>query len=165
MGLLEPHGRGRRLFRRDALSADRPAIIVHSLAHAAAALRAAVEVQRPVILVSAPDAGIAAGPGWFRELIAAAREAVPGAQSEAWLDCGDDAGAAQAAIRAAVEAVIFTGPEAVAASLADIAAQAGIGLVTARPQHALDLADRFFDPPGALYARVAAYLSAGARCR
>jgi hypothetical protein len=94
-------------------------------------------------------------------MIAAAREAAPGAQSEAWLDCGDDAGAAQAAIRAGVEAVVFTGPAETAARLADVAASAGIRLTTERPSAALDLADRFFDPPEALYQRCAEFLNAG----
>ena len=56
-----------------------PVIIIHSLAHAVAVLSAAAEVRRPVVLLSAPDAGISAGPGWWREVIAAARAAVPAA--------------------------------------------------------------------------------------
>src|SRR5216683_7874426 len=103
-----------------------PVIIIHSVAHAVAALSAAAEAGRPVTLASAPDAGIYAGPGWFGALIAAARDAVPAAQSAALLDCGDDAGAAQAAIRAGIEGVIFTGRFDVADRLADIAGQRGI---------------------------------------
>src|SRR5256885_2135234 len=121
MGLLEPHGRGRRPFRRDGLTGPRapgphptgerdarvpetaPVIGIHSLAQAVAALSAAAEAGRPVILASAPDAGIYAGPGWFGAVLRAAREAVPGAQFRPLLDCGDDAGAAMAAIRAGLE--------------------------------------------------------------
>jgi hypothetical protein len=121
-----------------------PVIVVHTLAHAVAALRAAAEMGRPVTLASAPDAGIYGGPGWFREMIAAARQAVPEAQCTSLLDCGDDAGAAQAAIRAGVEAIVFAGRADVAARLADIAGQRGVRLATERPQPALDLGAFFF---------------------
>src|SRR5216684_465206 len=86
-----------------------PVIIIHSLTHAVAALSAAAEAGRPVTLASAPDAGIYAGSGWFGALVAAARAAIPAGQSAALLDCGDDAGAAQAAIRAGIEGIVFTG--------------------------------------------------------
>jgi len=84
-------------------------IIVHSLDQAVAALKAAARTGRPIVLSSAPDAGIYAGPGWFGAVVAAAREAVPDARFSAILDCGDQAGAALAAIRAQIERVIFTG--------------------------------------------------------
>jgi len=121
-----------------------PVIIIHSLAHAVAALSAAAEVGRPVILASAPDAGIYAGPGWFGAVLRAAREAVPAAQFDALLDCGDDSGAVMAAIRAGIPGVVFTGHADVAARLADIAKQAGAGLATERPAAALDLDGPFF---------------------
>jgi hypothetical protein len=123
---------------------EAPVIIIHSLAHAVAALSAAAEAGRPAALLSAVDAGIHAGPGWWRELIAAARGAVPAAQCSALLDCGDDAGAAQAAIRAGVEAIVFTGRAEVAARLASIAGQHSARLLTTRPIAALDLAAHFF---------------------
>ena len=151
MGLLQPDGRGRRLFRRNALTEDAPVIIVHSLAHAVAALSAAAEAGRAVTLLGAPDAGISAGPGWFGALVAAARETVPAARCRAFLDCGDDAGAAQAAIRAGIEAVIFTGRNDIVERLADIAGQRGIRLVTVRPDGALDLGAQFFASSEALY--------------
>ena len=132
-----------------------PLIIVHSLGHAVAALSAAAEVGRSVTVASAPDAGIYAGPGWFGALIAAARDAVPAAQSAALLDCGDDAGAAQAAIRGGIEGVIFTGRRDVADRLADIAAQRGVRLATARPLPALDLGAEFFASSDTLRARCA----------
>src|SRR5437764_428071 len=155
MGLLEPDGRGCRLFRRNGLTGPRapsvdplgphpqggrdargpetaPVIIIHSLGHAVAALSAAAEAGRPVVLASPPDAGIYAGPGWFREVVRAARGAVPAARFTAILDCGEDAGAAMAAVRAGVDAIVFTGRADVAARLGDIAAQAGTRLLTAR---------------------------------
>ena len=161
MGLLQPHGRGRRLFRRDGLS-NIPAIVVHSLAHAVAALSAAAETGRPVTLASAPDAGIYGGPGWWRGLVSAAREAVPEAPSTALLDCGDDAGIAQAASRTGVEAIVFTGGADVTERLADIAGQRGARLLTIRPGVALDLGGEFFAAPEQLRRRCAEFLARAA---
>ena len=121
-----------------------PVIVIHSLAHAVAALSAAAEAGRPVVIASAPDAGIYAGPGWFGAVIRSAREAVPAPEFDALLDCGDDAGAAMAAIRAGIPGVVFIGHADVARRLADIAVQAGARLITERPQPALDLGDPFF---------------------
>jgi hypothetical protein len=144
MGLLEPYGRGSRLFRRDALSEDAPVIIVHSLAQAVAALSVAAEAGRAIVLVSSPDAGVYAGPAWFREVMQAAREVVPDARFTAILDCGEDAGAAMAAIRAGGAAIVFTGGADVAARLADIAAQAGAQLLREQPAAILDFGISFF---------------------
>jgi hypothetical protein len=156
MGLLEPDGRGRRLFRRDALT---PVIIVHSLAHAVAALSAAAETGQPVTLASAPGAGIYAGPAWFCALVATARTTIPAARCAVLLDCGEDAGAAQAAIRAGIEGIVFTGRGDVAERLADIASKSGIRLVTVRPDPALDLAAEFFASPETLRRRCAFLLA------
>jgi hypothetical protein len=90
--------------------------------------------------------------------MAAARAAVPAARSQALLDCGDDAGAAQAAIRAGIEGVIFTGRADVAERLADIAVGRGIRLLTERPATALDLGSEFFASPEALLQRCAEIL-------
>jgi hypothetical protein len=145
MGLLEPNGRGRRPFRRNSLTrAAEPVFVVHSLAHAVAALTAAAEARRTVILLSAVGAALYAGPGWWRALIEQTRAAVPTARCTAVLDCGDDAGMAQGAIRAGVEAIVFTGRPDVAERLADIAGQRGACILTQRPAAALDLADFFF---------------------
>jgi hypothetical protein len=96
------------------------------------------------MLLSAPGAGSYVGPGWFREVMAAARETVPGARFSALLDCGDDAGAALAAIRSEVEGVLFTGRPDVARRLADIACQHGVQFLRDRPVPALDLGNDFF---------------------
>jgi hypothetical protein len=139
-----------------------PAIVVHSLAHAVAALEAAAEAGRPVLLLSAADAGLSAGAGWWREVIAAAHEAVPAAQaaikSAALIDCGDDAGAAQAALRSGIEAIVFSGPDETLERLADIARQRGCRVLRERPFQALDLGDDFFAPPETLRRRVLAVL-------
>jgi acyl-CoA reductase-like NAD-dependent aldehyde dehydrogenase len=58
---------------------------------------------------------------------------VPEARFTAILDCGDDAGAAMAAIRAGVEAIVFTGRTDVAERLAAIAAAKGANVLTKRP--------------------------------
>ncbi|HKS87876.1 MAG TPA: hypothetical protein VJR70_00420 [Stellaceae bacterium] len=121
-----------------------PVIVVHTLAHAVGALTAAAQAGRPVVLISAPDAGGYAGPGWFAALVAAAREAVPAAQPSSFLDCGESAGAALAAMRAGVEGVLFTGRAEVASRLADIARQHAVRFETSRPSCALDLGDDFF---------------------
>ncbi|MGE0260226.1 MAG: hypothetical protein AB7H71_19125 [Alphaproteobacteria bacterium] len=138
------------------------AIVVHSLTHAIATLEAAAEAGRPVLLLSAVDAGLSAGAGWWREVIAAARKAASAAPaavpSATLLDCGDDAGAAQAALREGVEAIVFTGPAAVAERLADIARQRGGEVHRERPKPALDLGDDFFAPPETLRRRVVAAL-------
>jgi hypothetical protein len=110
------------------------------------------------VLVSAPGAGGYAGPGWFGALIAAAREAVSDARCCALLDCGDNIGAALAAIRAGVEGVLFTGRSDVAVRLADIARQHGVGFETERPAAALDLVEEFFAPQEEVERRCAEFL-------
>ena len=139
-----------------------PVIIFHTLAHAVAALGAAAEAGRTVVLASPPDAGIYAGPGWFREVLRAAREAVPAAQSSALLDCGEDAGAAMAAVRAGIDAIVFTGRADVAARLGDIATQAGARLLTVRPAALLDLGTAFFADDEELRRRCADALASSA---
>jgi hypothetical protein len=119
-------------------------IIIHSLFQATAVLTASARAGRPVVLVSAPDAGGYVGPGWFKALVAAAREVVPGARCSTFLDCGENVGAALAAIRSEVEGVIFRGHPDAARRLADIARQHGVRFETKRPADALDLAEHFF---------------------
>ena len=132
------------------LAPDAPLIVVHSLAHAVAALMAAAETVREIVIASAPDAGIYAGPAWWCALVESARETVPAAKVTALLDCGDDAGAAQGAIRGGVEGIVFTGRADVAARLADIAGQRGAVLLSARPEPVLDLGAQFFADPDTL---------------
>ncbi len=123
------------------------AIVVHSLAHAVAAVRAAAELGVPVELWSAEGAAAAAGAGWFKALIEAARGAAPAARVGAVLDCADLPGYALAALRVGIEAICFTGPARVAAKIADIARQSQRRLVRRRPKRALDL--RFVADPDA----------------
>jgi hypothetical protein len=74
----------------------------------------------------------------------AAREAVPGSNAMFILDCGDDAGAAQGALRAGIEGIVFSGRTDVAERLVAIAAGQGARLLTARPEAMLDLERCFF---------------------
>jgi hypothetical protein len=156
---LGPYPRGGRDARGPETA---PVITIHSLGHAVAALNAAAEAGRPIILASAPDAGIYAGPGWFGELVGAARGAVPAARFSAILDCGDDAGAAMATIRAGIDAIVFTGRADVAARLGDIATQAGTRLLTARPAAILDLGVSFFADDESVRRRCADALASSA---
>jgi hypothetical protein len=145
----------------DPIAGD-PVIIVHSLGHAVAALRAAAAAPRRITLASAPSAGGYAGAGWFAALVDAAREAVPEALFSAFLDCGDEAGPTLAALRSDIKGVIFTGRADVARRLADIARQHGARLATARCATALDLGADFFGAEPALVARCAEFLSRAA---
>jgi hypothetical protein len=133
-------------------------IIIHSLFQATAALTASARAGRPVVLVSAPDAGGYVGPGWFQALVAAAREAAPDARCSTFLDCGENVGAALAALRAEVEGVIFTGRPDVARRLADIARQHRAHFETKRPVDALDLGEDFFATQEDLERRYAEFL-------
>jgi len=132
---------------------------VYTRAHAVGALKAAARAGQALTLTSAPDAGIYAGPGWFGALVTAAREAVPGARYFALLNCGDQPGAALAAIRAGVEGVIFTSRADVVRRLADIAAQHGVRLVITHPTTRLDLGDDFFASETAIEQRCADFLA------
>lgn len=135
-----------------------PPIIVHTLAHALGALQAAARAGRPIVLLSAPDAGIYAGPGWWAALVEAARAAIPDARALALLDCGDRPGAALAAIRAPVEGIVFTGSGDAARRIAGIARQHGVRFVADRPAAALDLGGDFFADAAASERRCADFL-------
>jgi hypothetical protein len=119
-------------------------IVIHSLFQATAVLTASARAGCPVVLVSAPDAAGYVGPCWFQALVAAAREAVPDARCSSLLDCGENVGAALAALRAEVEGIVFTGRSDAAHRLADVARQHGVSFETKRPPDALDLAEDFF---------------------
>ncbi len=137
-------------------------IIVYTLAHVLSVLGAAANAARPVILLSATNAGVYAGPGWFGAVIEAAAKVVPEAVFTALLDCGDRPGAALATIRAGVHGIIFTGRSDVADRLADIAHQRGISFLTQRPTAGLDLLDDFFAAEPAIEQRCADFLGRAA---
>ncbi len=129
------------------------AVIIHSLAHARAALGAAAEAGVPVTLASAPGAAAYGGPAWFREVVRIARRDFPQVEVSAVIDCGGRAGDVMAALRLGLERVRFTGKKAVAEKLAAMADELGAELVTGRLE-ALDLrAER--DPAAACRAWLA----------
>jgi len=98
-----------------------PAIIVHDLRQAIAALAAAASLDRVVRLRSAPGAAAALGPRVFARMMQRAAEAHPEASFTAVLDCAGDAGYALQALRAGVPAVRVAAEREVFIKLADIA--------------------------------------------
>ena len=91
-----------------------PAVIIHGLAHAQAALAP----KLPVTLLSAPGAAIYAGAGWWRALIIVAAPPHPDI-----LDCGTAAARALEALRAGQKTLVLRAPPAIFAevrALADI---------------------------------------------
>jgi len=100
-----------------------PAIIVYSLDQATAALSAAGECSREVVILSPPDAAASTGAGVFRALIDLVREKFPEASFTAALGCGDNAGHALAAIRQGIKALVLADDCPARDRVADIAHQ------------------------------------------
>jgi len=130
-------------------------IIVHSLAHARAALAAAHALRVPVALASAAGAGGYAGPLWFKALIEAASGDFPDVEVTAVLDCGTEAGTTLAALRHGFKRVRFTGTEAALPALRDIAHQLAAEIETDDAPEALDLLEEG-EPEVAAHAYLAA---------
>ncbi len=124
-------------------------IVIHSLAQADAALRAAKALGVSVTLASAPDAALQTGPAWFKEVIAAAIEAQPGVAVTSILDCGDEPAAVMAALRLGLTRLRFKGPEPVRAKLQAMGAE-----FAAAPDATLDLLNAH-DPEAACRAFLA----------
>lgn len=114
-----------------------PAVAVHGLAGAAAALAAAGPAG--VLLLSAPGAGGFAGAAWFLAMVRAAATRHPGVPHQAAIDCADAAGTALAALRDGARLIVLDGDCPAFAAVAAAAGQAGARLLPARPP-ALDLA-------------------------
>lgn len=112
---------------------DTTAIVIHESGHAHAALAAAAALRVQVTLVSAPGAAAYAGPGWFCEVLRAARAVRPEAEALGLLDCGTRAGDVLAALRTGIEGVIFTGRGDVADKLASLAGAHGVAFRRTRP--------------------------------
>ncbi len=111
-----------------------PAIVIHGLPHA----RAALALGRPVTLLSAPGAALYAGCGWWRALVAAAlagRDGVPDI-----LDCGDAPGRALEALSVGCRLLVLQ-PGPAFNDVAERAARGGARVLAARPL-ALDLRQR-----------------------
>ncbi|MEX2407849.1 MAG: hypothetical protein WD489_01960, partial [Rhodovibrionaceae bacterium] len=103
-----------------------------SLAQAKAALAPGV----PVLLLSAEGAAGAAGPAWWREVIALARAAHPATDARDLLDCGAAPGAVMAALAAGITELSFHGSAAEVVKLTQMGAT-----LLPRPAEALDLAE------------------------
>lgn len=114
-----------------------PAVIVHGLPEARAALRPG----RPVTLLSARGAALYAGVLWWRELVAAARAAGPATPVYDILDCADAPGQAMAALRAG-QRVLVLDPACPAFAAVRGAAESLGAVVLKRAPPALDLHDR-----------------------
>lgn len=113
-----------------------PAVTVHGLEHA----RAALAPGLPVLLISAFGAASYAGAGWWRAMIAAATEELgPDRHSVAdALDCADQAGRALEALAVGCRIVILHPCPAVPA----VVERAGAAAVLLHRPPTLDLAER-----------------------
>ncbi|MBV1798001.1 hypothetical protein [Siccirubricoccus sp. G192] len=140
-----------------------PAVTVHSVAQAAAALAAAGQGGVPggVLLLSAPGAAGSLGAPWFLAMIADAATAQPGVPHRAALDCGDAPGQALAALRAGARLLILDPACPGFAAVAAAAAETGAKVWPARPA-SLDLGRSDPGRPGGRR-RLAAWLAGGGR--
>jgi hypothetical protein len=114
-----------------------PAVIVHGVADAKAALAPGL----PVTLLSAPGAAVFAGCLWWREIVAVARAACPDTQATDILDCADASGMAMGALRGGVCRLVLWPDAPGWESVAAIAEHQG-GFVLRQAPAALDLAQR-----------------------
>ena len=111
-------------------------IIFHHLDHARAALDAAGQVGVALTLQSAPGAAVYGGVSYLKAILVRA-----GAQ-QAIIDCGENEGAAMAALRSGWKRVIFSGRADVFDKLADMAGQQGASVLQPDPDgEVLDLLD------------------------
>ncbi len=112
-----------------------PAVVVHGLADA----RAALAPGAAVTLLSAPGAALYAGCGWWQALVTRARAERPETPVHDILDCADGSGQALAALRIGQHNLVLTPDAPGWAAIAAIAGQRG-GTVLAERPPALDLA-------------------------
>ena len=121
-----------------------PAVIVHGLAMAQAALAPGLAVT----LLSAPGAALYAGVGWWQALVHAASS---GRKIPDILDCADAPGRALEALRAGQRRIVLRAPPSVWEDIAERAAGIGASVLAEAPA-SLDLGQ-----PGA-ERRLAAWL-------
>jgi hypothetical protein len=114
-----------------------PAVIVHGLADA----RAALAPGLPVTLLSAPGAVLYGGCSWWRELVTAARASYPDTPASDILDCADASGLALGALRGGACRLVLW-PEAPGWSAVYAVAERRGGFVIGTAPAALDLARR-----------------------
>ena len=116
----------------------RKVIIVHTLAHAQAALEIAGNIGKPVTLQSAPGALGYAGSLYLLNLFTQAMQTNPNTDAICMLDCGDMTGYAIGAITDGHKHLRADMPPEVFSRLESIASQYGATLYTGQPK-ALDL--------------------------
>lgn len=112
-----------------------PAVTVHSLAQAIAALAPG----QPVTLLSAPGAACYAGCGWWRAVVKGACERHPETPAAEILDCADAAARAFEALRIGQKALVLWPQCPAYGAVAAAAVECGALLLAERPD-SLDLA-------------------------
>jgi len=111
-------------------------VIFHSLEQARAARAAAAECDAAITLQTAPGAAVYGGVGYLAAIV----DQAGASGDEAVIDCGEDAGIAQAALRAGWKRILFRGAKDIFDKLDQMAAQRDARMV--EPQGAaLDLLD------------------------
>ncbi len=135
-----------------------PAVIVHGLADAKAALAPGL----PVTLLSAPGAALFAGCLWWREVVAAARDVYPGTEASDILDCADASGMAMGALRSGVCRLVLWPDAPGWDGVAAIAERAG-GFVLRQAPPALGSGAAERDPRAAFLVAVSSGRAAGDR--
>ena len=119
------------------VNGDYPAVVVHGLADA----RAALAVGAPVTLLSARAAASYAGCGWWQALIRQVLAEYPAATCQDVLDCADASGLALGALRIGQQRIVLESHAPGWSAVAAIAAAQGASVLTSRPL-SLDMADR-----------------------
>jgi hypothetical protein len=114
------------------MATDRKAITIYGLTHALAAAAVAVELSKPIILLSAPAAGSSAGPAWFQSVVIQAREEYPDSDIDAVLDCAEFNGHALASLRQGLKTIVYDGSANEA--IGDIASQLDATVLRQRPE-------------------------------
>jgi len=113
-----------------------PAVVIHSLADA----RAALAVRLPVTLLSARGAALFAGTAWWLALVNRARDEHPNVAVDDILDCADASGLALSALRLGQRLLVLEPAAPGWSAVAAIAASLGGEVLTDRPA-AIDMCD------------------------
>ena len=98
-------------------------ILVHDHTHVAAALNAALETGRAIVLIG--GGGEAMGRPWFRHMITQSAALYPSARWQAVIDCGTAVGFALAALADGAAAIRLRASSTVLERIRDIARQTG----------------------------------------
>jgi hypothetical protein len=105
----------------------------HSFSHVDAALGAATGSKIGVALVTPPGGAATAGPEIYLEMYRQGHAHFPEAESNATIDCGDNAGIAMRALRCGWRNIVFTGDDDVQQKLQNMTDQLGGTLERSRP--------------------------------